>query len=157
MARGSLFLVLIAVLVSSCTLSTQQEMSLNKDIHQFIQVRNEGDALSFLNYIHPAVVRYYKDLGDSTFNEKFKALPQGYNQNGMQTDVVFWDQGIIKKVVKKDSLIEAKLKISLIKNSKSLDSTTIFYAISKSDASNWLFVSEDDYFNVLRKEERLID
>lgn len=155
MIRSKFLIVWLVVLISSCTLSTQQEMKLNKDIHQFIQVRNEGDALSFLNYMDPAIVRHYKDLGDSIFKEKFKALPQNQNSNGMLPDVVYWNQGYIKKVVKKDALIEAKLEISLIKDSKSIDSTTTFYAISTNNASNWLFVSEYDYFNVLGKKGRL--
>lgn len=150
-------LVWIIAIISSCTLSTQQEMSLNREIHQFIQVRNEGDALSFLNYTPPQVVRYYKDLGDSTFKAKFRVLPATSNSNPNQlpSDIVYWNQGYIKEVSKKDTLIEAQIEISLVQNSKNLDSTTTFYAISKNNTSNWLFVSEHDYFNILGENVQL--
>lgn len=149
MLKRILFLGLMIALIFSCTLSSEQEMSLNKDIHQFIQVRNEGDALAFLNYMHPAIVRHYKDLGDTTLNKKLMTLPKHQSSNDPQTDVVYWDHGYIKNVVKKDSLIKAKIEISLTKNYKSIDSTTCFYAISTSNASNWLFASENDYVHIL--------
>ena len=155
MNKGRILLVWIVVLISSCTLSTQQEMNLNKDIQQFIQIRNQGDALSYLNYIHPAIVRHYKNLGDSTFKDKFEVLPHNKNSFGSRADVIYWNQSYIKSVTKRDSLYEAKVEISLIKNSERQDSTTTFYAISTNDASNWLFVSEFDYFNVLGEEWRL--
>ncbi len=155
MVRYSLLFTLLGIFMGSCTLSTEQEMNLNRDIHQFIQIRNEGDALSFLNYMHPSIVRYYKNLGDSTFIEKFNIAAQNSNFASNEKEIVKWNQGYIKKVIKKGKRIEAKIEISLIREQRPIDSTLTYYAISSNNSSNWLFASQKDYTHILNKTERL--
>ena len=160
MAKNFILFALIGTVVYSCTLSTEQEMNLNRDVGQFIQVKNEGDALSFLNYMHPSIVRHYKDTGDSTFIEKFDITTSKNNPYPAEEFTVLWDQGYIKKVIKKEDLIEAKIEISLVEFSltngrHSIDSTLIYYAISNVNSSNWLFASAEDYAKLLHKDQQL--
>ena len=148
---------LVISLTSSCTLSTQQEARLAKDLSAFIMVRNEGDALAYLNLMHPTVVKYYRKQSDSAFIQRFQEVPKKKEQH-MQTDsLVYWDKGYVKYTTSDDSLVQAKIEISLFRQRELMDSVTTIYALSSSNKSNWLFVSESDYFSILPKELQLFE
>lgn len=124
-------------------------------MNQLIIVRNDGDALSFMNYTHPIVVKYYKQKGDSIFKNKFQEIPRKINQDKIKTKLIYWENGYIKSTKSSDSLVQAKIQITLVQNHKSLDSSTFYYGLTTKSSSSWTFVSKEDYFSILPQEMRL--
>lgn len=148
--------VLMGVITfSSCTLSTQQETQLNADMNQLIIVRNDGDALSYMDYTHPIIVKHYKQKGPIPFKEKFQEITRRHERKGSQSEIIFWNKGYIKSTKSNDSLIQSKIQITLIQDYKELDSSTFFYGITTKNADNWTFISKADYFSVFPEKLRL--
>src|SRR5690554_7033522 len=75
-----------SLLLASCTLTTEQETKLNADMNLLIKVRNEGDALSYLNLTHPLIVKHYKEKGDAVFKSKFQEMPRQKDQDKDKTE-----------------------------------------------------------------------
>lgn len=134
-------------MVSSCEMTTDQETQLNKDLSNLISVRNNGDALSYLNHTHPIVVKHYKSLGDSIYKNRFQVITAKSSRDRVDTSKVYWANTYQKSVKSNDSLIQVKVEISLVKGYDKIDSTNIIYGIAKKNGSNWLFVEEFDYFS----------
>jgi len=148
-------LSLILLFTTSCTLSTQQETQLNKDIKTYILIRNEGDALSYLNYTHPIIVTHYKNQGDSILKNKFQELPKKKNQHLNKKEIIYWNKAYTKGTKSNDSILQAKIELTLLRKDRELDSSVVIFATSTHLSENWLFVSHKDYFNVFPKGLRL--
>ena len=146
-----------SLLLASCTLTTEQETKLNADMNLLIKVRNEGDALSYLNLTHPLIVKHYKEKSDAVFKSKFQEMPRQKDQDKDKAELIYWKGGYIKSIASNDSLIHAKIQFTLMQNHQDLDSSSIYYGINKKQSSNWTFVSAADYFTVLPKEMRLFE
>ena len=153
-----LFVISLLVIVASCSLSTQQELSLNKSINNMIEARNDGDRLSYLNHTHPAIVKHFKGLGDSLLKQKFQEVPESTSRYDFDDQYIYWGAGYVKEVMHKNTIIQAKIEIKLYENHNMIDSTVTFYATSFDDETDWLFASSTDYnapyFPV---EQRLFD
>lgn len=145
--KSILSVLLILFISSSCELSTEQETQLNKDLANLLEVRNSGDALSYLNHTHPIVVKYYKSLGDSIYKQRFQAVKQKSSRNEIDSAEVYWTNAYQKKTQSNDSLIQVEIQVSLAQGYEKLDSTNTIYAFAKKDGSNWLFVEYQDYFS----------
>ncbi len=141
-----IFLTLFFI-VSSCELSTDQETQLNKDLSNLISVRNNGDALSYLNYTHPIIVKHYKSLGDSIYKSRFQSISPKTSRDYLDTSEVFWANAHQKEVKSDDSLIQVKVQITLARGYDKIDSSNTIYGIAKKNGSNWLFVEQQDYFS----------
>lgn len=146
MRKVSIILVLI-ILTLGCDLSTEQETQLNKDLSNLISVRNNGDALSYLNYTHPIIVKYYKSLGDSVYKNRFQPISPKSSRDGLDTSEVYWTNAYQKEVKSDDSLIQVEVQITLARGYDKIDSSSTVYAIAKKNGSNWLFVEQHDYFS----------
>lgn len=140
------FLTLFFI-VSSCELSTDQETQLNKDLSNLLAVRNNGDALSYLNYTHPIVVKHYKSLGDSIYKSRFQSIKPKTSRDYLDTSEVYWANAYQKEVRSDDSLIQVKVQITLARGYDNIDSSSTIYGIAKKNGSNWLFVEQQDYFS----------
>ena len=142
-----LFIVLSLMLsVLSCKLSTEQELSLSKSILRMIEARNSGDALSYLNYTHPAIVKYYTEQGDSALIKKFQEVPRMGSRDDLKREgLIRWGEGYTKSVRQKDSILQAKVEIQLYKEYELIDSIAVFYATCFEDELDWIFVNESDY------------
>ncbi len=154
----SIFVPVLIFLMVSCSLSTEQEMSLNKSINNMIEARNTGDGLSYLNYTHPAIVKHFTNLGDSLLKQKFQEVPESSSRYQFDEDYIYWGSGYVKEVRNSDSIIQAKIEIKLYENHNLIDSTVTFYATSFEDESDWLFsVSSDYYSSYFPVKQRLFD
>lgn len=140
------FLVFLSglFLAFACSLSTEQEMALNKTMSNMIEARNTGDGLSYLNYTHPAIVKHYKGLGDSILKLKFQEVPQD-NRGIYEPEATYWGSGYVKEVKEKDSIIQAKVEIKLYQDHQPIDSVVTFYATSFGTETDWLFAEKKDY------------
>lgn len=156
--KGFLGITLGFILVS-CSLSTEQEMELNHSLNNMIQARNDGDGLSYLNFTHPAIVKHYKDKGDSILKKKFQEIPKRSERGHFENDsLIYWGTGYVKEVRNQDSVIQARIEIQLYKNHELLDSNAVFYATSFENETDWIFANSNDYFSsVFPVEHRLFD
>lgn len=141
------FFLIVSLLFVGCDLTTEQETQLNKDLSNLIIVRNNGDALSYLNYTHPIVVKHYKSLGDSIYKERFQSTSSKSTRDYLDTSEVYWLNSYQKDIKSDDSLIQVKVEITLAKGYDKIDSTLSIYGVAKKNGSNWLFVEEHDYFS----------
>ena len=139
--------VILLFLTSSCDLSTEQETQLNKDLSNLISVRNNGDALSYLNYTHPIIVKHYKLLGDSVYKNRFQSISPKSSRDYLDTNEIYWTNAYQKDVKSTDSLIQVKVQITLARGYDKIDSSSTIYGIAKKKGSNWLFVEKRDYFS----------
>jgi hypothetical protein len=132
--------------VFSCKMSTEQELSLNKSLLRMVEARNSGDALSYLNFTHPAIVKHYTAQGDSALIKKFQEVPvMGSRDDLKQEGLIRWGEGYTKEVKQNDSILQAEVEIQLYREYELLDSTAIFYATCFKDELDWNFVNESDY------------
>lgn len=145
--KSILFFLILLILATGCDLSTEQETQLNKDLSNLISVRNNGDALSYLNYTHPIIVKYYKSLGDSIYKERFQSISPKSSRDYLDTSEVYWTNAYQKAIKSNDSLVQVKVQITLAKGYDKIDSTTTLYGIAKKNGSNWLFVEQQDYYS----------
>tara|TARA_B100000508_G_scaffold141079_1_gene146071 strand:+ start:44109 stop:44585 length:477 start_codon:yes stop_codon:yes gene_type:complete len=144
----TLYLFSILLVLAACSMSTEQEMELNHSLNNMIQARNDGDGLSYLNFTHPSIVKYYKSKGDSALIKKFQEVEKG-NSRSYEDDqeMVYWGTGYVKEVKSKDSILQARIEIKLYQDHVDIDSTAVFYATSYSGETDWLFAQDLDYFS----------
>jgi hypothetical protein len=128
-------------------MNTEQETQLNKDLSNLISVRNNGDALSYLNFTHPIVVKHFKSLGDSIYKNRFQVISPKSSRYDLDTAEVYWTNSYQKSVKSDDSLLQVEIQISLARGYDKIDSTNTIYGIAKKNGSNWLFVEQQDYFS----------
>lgn len=143
----TVLIVLTLFIITSCELSTDQETQLNKDLSNLLAVRNNGDALSYLNYTHPIVVKHYKSLGDSIYKSRFQSISPKTSRDYLDTSEVYWANAYQKEVRSDDSLIQVKVQVTLARGYDKIDSSSTIYGITKKNGSNWLFVEQHDYFS----------
>ncbi len=139
--------------MSSCTLSADQEATLNRSINNHLSAMNEGRMLQYLSEIHPLAVRYYKDKGDSVFEAHFEL-------KNMNSEVYYQDP-IIKQIEKEGDVIHVEFEVLEI-SSNLFDeqaSPLKVFALSSDNGKTWYFLHDNDYTDdhVLKKEERLIN
>ncbi|MNJ86545.1 hypothetical protein D3C87_40460 [compost metagenome] len=128
---------LLLLAVFSCTLSGEQENRLNKQLSKFVKSYNNNNTLEYAGLTHPAVVRYYSELGDSVFMEHFSNNPE---EKGSTLD-----NPLFREMRSKDNWIERKYTISKRAYEESNKSYEI-YSISSDGGENWFFLTEEDYF-----------
>lgn len=146
-------LFLLLLLFVGCTLSADQEASLNNAKIEYVNARNSGQVMTYVAYTHPDVVAYYKELGDSMFVEKFgdsNGLAQGtFLQDGNIRNTEFNGD----KIHVKYSFLEID-QLDFQMGSRDV----IIYAVSNDDGKNWFFIEEEDYRNtaIIPEEKQLI-
>ncbi len=154
----SIFVPFLLFILAGCSLSTEQEMSLNKSINNMIEARNTGDGLSYLNYTHPAIVKHFTNLGDSLLKQKFQEVPESSSRYQFNDNYIYWGSGYVKEVRNRDTIIQAKIEIKLYENHDMIDSTVTFFATSFEKESDWLFsISSDYHSSYFPVEQRLFD
>lgn len=125
------------ILICSCTISAEQENRLNKQLSKYIKAYNDNNPLEYAGLSHPAVVKYYTSLGDSSFIAHFS------NQTG-ENEVSLYNP-LFREMKSDGKWIERKYTI--YKDSyQERDKDYELYAISSDGGENWFFLTEDDYF-----------
>ena len=147
-----IFYILFAIIfVTGCSLNSEQEMALSRDVKALFDARNTGDALMYLGLTHPSVVKHYQSLGNDAILQRFQEVTptteQSYDQWYYQReDEVYWKTHLQKDIIQQDELIQVKMEVKLERDFSTLDSTIMIYALSKDNGYNWLFVEERDYY-----------
>lgn len=136
MTKG-IFLGVVVIVISACTLTGEQELRLNKQLNKYINAVNAGNSMLASALSHSEVVKYYHALGDSLFLIHFSKYK---NTNGFISNPEF------KEVRKDGNRIEQQLFISYSLNENSSTIDTLF-AISEDKGNNWFFIQNSDYHN----------
>lgn len=145
------YIILLLLMAVSCTLSADQEKSLNEAQRAYVDARNEADVLKYVGYTHPNVIAHYKHLADSSFQKKFDLSEDPYTiQDGtireIKTDNNSIHVAYLFKTIEKGSYGE-------------FGEDRIIVAISEDSGKTWFFLEKADYLNnnILPKEHQLID
>lgn len=149
---NKLFLLLI-LFITGCSLSADQESSLNSAVTAYTTARNNGQVMTYVAFTYPNAVAFYKDQGDSAFVEKFGGSNDidtySFIQDGNIRDI----ESDGKKIHVRYSFLELDDIFYGAKGSE-----VIIYSISEDDGKNWFFIDEEDYENesIINKNDRLI-
>lgn len=148
----TIYFLLLMAIITSCTLNSTQEKSLQNALNEYVKLHNEGKVTGFAALTHPSVLKYYNNLGENAFAQKFELVDTSYNS-------ATWQNAIIRSTKKEKEKIHVLYRIKEIPSEKDLDPKHIhIVAISKDNGINWLFIDEQDYRNdkIFRKENRLL-
>lgn len=149
--KFTLFLGFVfAMVLSSCSLSADQESSLNNAKTSFINSKNNGAVMSYVAFTHPDVVSYYKEMGDSVFQTRFDLSSSEYN--------AFLTNGNIRKITQSNPKIHVKYEFTNVNMEDTKLDDAIIYAISNNDGESWFFAESEDYMNndIFKEKNRLI-
>ena len=145
--------LLLLLFASSCSLNSDQEAALNNAVNAYTQARNNGQVMTYVAFTYPNVVAYYKNLGDSSFVERFGGSEDLDSYSFIQ-------DGNIRKIENSGSKIHVKYSFLELDDIfyGAQGSEIIIYAISEDEGQNWFFIDEEDYLNasILKENERLI-
>ena len=147
----SYYLILLLIL-GACSLSPDQETSLNKAMTMYINARNEGGVTAYVAYTHPAAVAHYTALGDSVFKSRYDL--SAVNDNPFLKD------GTILEIESEGSRLHIKYSfVSLAPLYSDERSKEVYlFAISENNGESWFFIDEEDYFDtdIIKEKDRLI-
>jgi hypothetical protein len=129
-------LLIVLLLAAACTLSAEQENKLNKQLSRYVKSYNKNNTLEYAGLTHPAVVRYYTTLGDSSFIQHFS--------NGVNEKTSTLDNPLFREMKSEGSWIERKYTVNKQSSDES-DNQYELYAISSDKGNNWFFLTEEDY------------
>lgn len=140
--RYLLYILLVSVAITSCTLSAKQEENLNNQLSAYISANNEGLVLEAVALSHPGVVKYYKSQGDSIFMAHFK---HGLSEDEESGD--FLEDPLYRDTKEKGKLLQRKYELKLYSATETINNHYVIFAISEDKGDNWFFVREEDYHN----------
>ena len=140
----------VTLLLSSCSLSSSQEVALNTAKTSYINSKNNGTVMSYVAFTLPEVVAFYKNQSDSIFQERFDLSSDEFSD--------FLTNGNIREIVKNSPEIHVKYEFTNVNVEDVASSKVIVFALSKNDGITWFFAEKNDYFNdeILSPEKRLI-
>lgn len=130
------FLLFVSVLFfSACGLNASQEKSLNMAVAKYLFAVNEDLKLSRASYMHPSVLKYYKNKGQREFKNLFVR------------EKMLWTDAVVGKIKTNGEMVQAELKIALKEHEYAVPEKEriSIYAISDDNGQSWFFVEERDY------------
>ncbi|GEM_PF-957563 len=146
------YFFLLLLLCGACTLSSDQEASLHNAMVSYINAKNEGVATAYVAYTFPEAVAYYKEQGDSVFQERYDLSMGDLNP--------FLQDGIIQRIEKNNMHLHVEY---LFREIDFVDydvpaRDVVIIAISKDAGVSWSFIDEEDYYNdaIIDAKSRLL-
>lgn len=129
----------LVTLFSACTLSGEQESRLNEQLNQFIDAYNDNDPLVVSAGTHVAVVKFYKEKGDSAFIQKFKQKDD--------EERLFFDNPMMFETKEEGKSIQRIYTVEKATESTFLTDEYRIFAVSENGGQTWFFVLEEDYYD----------
>jgi hypothetical protein len=129
-------LLILILLLPACSLTGEQENRLSKQLSKYVKSYNMNNTLEYAGLTHPAVVKYYAALGDSSFINHF-----GLNlekENAELSNPLYREMKIDGNWMERKYTIERK-------TSEQKNRAYELYAISSDGGENWFFLTEEDY------------
>lgn len=142
-AQIASFLFPLIFILTGCGLSPKQELNLSRDITAYIDARNTGDAIEFIGYTYPSVVKNFVNIDTVALIERFQQVPQNFNYSADRDSIFYWKSYYIKSVSKRGAFVEVSLDISARNNSGEKKSFE-HLAVSLNEGENWLFLEADE-------------
>lgn len=146
-------LLTLIILLAACTLDSTQEKALQGALNEYISIHNDGKVTGFAALTHPSVLKYYTDLGDKAFSEKFELVDTSFTS-------VYWHDAIIRSTEKDGDKIHVlyRLKEVTLYAEEEIQESIQIVAISEDNGVNWLFLEERDYRNddIIEEKNRLL-
>jgi hypothetical protein len=147
-----IYLFALLLILGSCTLSSDQEQSLQHAVQEYIDARNEGILVIYTGYTHPNALDYYLSQSDEAFTDRFDLTP------GPKT--LFLQDGTMRDTEWDGDNIHIRYEFLGINEMDFNTQTRIvnIYAISIDDGASWHFMDEVDYMNdrIMKPKYRLI-
>lgn len=139
MKRILLLSYALLILFSACTLSGDQENRLNEQLNQFIEAYNNNDPLVVSAGTHVSVVKFYKEIGDTAFINKFKQKDD--------EDRLFFDNPMMIETKDQGKSIQRIYTVEKATESTFLTDEYRIFAVSENKGETWFFVLEEDYYD----------
>jgi hypothetical protein len=147
----NLFFLLVMLLISACTLNSEQERNLNQSLSDYLLAKNECRMVNLVAFTYPELVASIKAEGDSSFMAYFNC----------SADSVYFDDPTIRSSVKKNKEIQVcyELRARKMNNVEFGTFKHELIAISHDNGNSWFFMDKKEYVNKSRisKLKKLIE
>ena len=147
----NLVFLLVMLLISACTLNSEQERNLNQSLSDYLLAKNECRMVNLVAFTYPELVASIKAEGDSSFMAYFNC----------SADSVYFDDPTIRSSVKKNKEIQVcyELRARKMNNVEFGTFKHELIAISHDTGKSWFFMDKKEYANKSRisKLKKLIE
>lgn len=123
--------------LNACTLSARQEEHLNEQLGRYVKAHNDGRLLEVIGLTHPAVVKYYRPLGDTLFIQHFRD-DRTYGKT-------YFGNPTYREMKEKVRLIQRRYTLEYFSDDVGISRDYRLYALSEDGGDNWFFVRNEDY------------
>lgn len=149
----NLYILSLLLLITSCTLNSEQEASLSKATKEYIDSRNEGILITYAAYTHPNVLKFYLDQGHDAFKKRFKRTT-GENTTNLRNGNIRYTEVSGKNIHVKYDYVGMNNFSYRGRRARKVS----IYALSSDDGKSWHFIDGTDYWNdkIISSKNRLI-
>lgn len=138
--KGILVSVLVAGILSACTLSASQEQALNKQTGMYLNALENKSILSIVSMTHPSFVKHVKSKGQEYFKQVFG--------DTSEEELLYIDPKIDQIVEDKGEIhVLYVIEKEFIKHGENHETESKIVAISKDDGQHWFYLSYSVYRN----------
>jgi hypothetical protein len=134
------FLSICFLLFTRCTLSGEQEDQLNRQLMKYMDAYNDNNTLQLVALTHPAVVRFYKEHGDTIFLSSF-------HQKEADDSRTYYDNSLNRETKSLGKSIQRKFWVEKYTETEEINPEYCIFALSEDGGNTWFFINQDDYFN----------
>ncbi len=133
---GILFLL---PLFLACTLTSEQEERLNKQLQRYVRANNENRSLELVAFTHPTIVASVKKEGDSTFLTHFKQSDDSAR--------IYLANPLYRETKVSGKSIQRKYWLEKYTERIEITDEYCIFALSEDNGNTWFFAQETDYFS----------
>lgn len=135
------FISICLVVLTQCTLSGEQEDRLNNQLMKYMDAYNANNSLQLVALTHPAVVRFYKNQGDTVFLNTFR------QKEAIHPVRTFYENSLNRETKAISKSIQRKFWVEKYTETEEINHEYAIFALSEDGGNTWFFVNQDDYFN----------
>ena len=132
-------LFVFALLFAACTLTSEQEERLNKQIQRYVAAHNENRSLEVVAFTHPTIVASVKKDGESSFLVHF-------HQHDDSTRYYFANP-LYRETKVAGKSIQRKYWVEKYTQSEEITDQYCIFALSEDNGNTWFLAQESDYFS----------
>lgn len=143
----------VALILFSCTLNSDQESSLNQSLSRYLKTRNSCMVTGIVGFTHPAYVQEMKNESDSAFLKAFDCENYG--------KAVRFSDPTLRKTAKEKNIIHVFYELDVETGNTGIVNRRSegLYALSEDNGKTWYFLMKDIYEDKNRSKsvKRLIN
>lgn len=131
---------ILLLVITSCSLNSEQETSLNQHLTKFLRAKNECMLVGVVGFTYPEYIKELKEQGDSTFLSKIDCT------NSQLENSFFYSDPTLRKIEKQKDEIHVFYELKVDdKMGEKVGLKKGLYAISKDNGQKWYFLMEEVY------------